>query len=69
MKDRAPLKRQKKKKNDHYLMLIKLANSAIEDLQDFKPNLMLLNEIIYVTATVINPVIITHEQNSFKQSK
>ena len=42
------------------LMLIKVANYAIEDLlQDFKLNFRLLNEIIYVTATVISLVTIT----------
>ena len=44
-------------------MLIKLTNYIAEDLlQDFKPNLKLLNEIIYATATVINPVIITQRK-------
>ena len=37
-----------------------MANYAIEDLlQDFKLNFRLLNEIIYVTATVISLVTIT----------
>ena len=40
-----------------------------EVLQDFKTNLTLLDEIIYAIATVINPVTITHKQNSFKQLK
>ena len=51
-------------------MLIKVENYAIEDLlHDFKLNLTLLNEIIYLTASMIRPVTITHKQNSFKQPK
>ena len=69
MKDRASLKR--KYQNGKYnLMQIKVANYAREDLQqDFKPKLILLNEIRYMTTTVISPVTITHKQNSFKQTK
>ena len=32
-------------------------------------NLKLLNGIIHETTSVIDPMTITHEQNSFKQSK
>ena len=50
-------------------MYVKVANYAIKYLlQDFKPNLLLLNEI-YTIATVISPVTIAHKQNSFKQLK
>ena len=56
------------KKN--YLNYIKAISYAIEDpLQDLKQNLTLLNEIIYVTATVTTQVTITHEQNCFMQQK
>ena len=38
-------------------MSIKLTSCAIDDLQqNFKPDLSLLNEIIYSAAIVINPV-------------
>ena len=40
-----------------------------EDLQDFKGNLTHFTEIISSAATVESSVIITHEQNSFKQLK
>ena len=42
-------------------MKLKMANYARDLLQDFKPNLILLNEIIYVNATVISLVTITNE--------
>ena len=51
-------------------MQIKLANYAIEEiLLYFKPNLTFLNEIIYTTATLINPVAITYKQNNFSKWK
>ena len=47
-----------------------LAKYAFENLlQIFKPNLKLFNEIIYAIATAISPVIMTHEENNFKQPK
>ena len=43
-----------------------VANNAIEDLlKDFKPNVTLLNEMIYEDTTVISPVTIINEQNIF----
>ena len=51
-------------------MHMKLANYTIKDLlQDFKPNLTLLNKIIYATATIINARAITHKKNSSKKAK
>ena len=51
-------------------MRMKVVNYVTEDiLQDFKPNLTLLNEIIYANVTVISTVTIKHKQNSFKQPK
>ena len=62
MKDIAPLRIWTMIKNNQ--IHIKLLNYTIEDLQDFKLNL--LKEMIYVTTTVISPVTITNKQNSFK---
>ena len=47
-------------------MQIKLTNYVIENLQDFKLNLTLLNEIVYATATVLSPVAVTYKQNLFQ---
>ena len=66
-KDSAPLKKIKKLTSN--LMQIKVANYAIDLLQDVKPNITLLNEILYTTATVISPVTITHKQSNFKPPK
>ena len=44
---------------------VKLVIYTMEDVQDFEPNFMLLNEIC-VTATVITPVAITHKQPKCK---
>ena len=46
-KDRSPLKKAKTDKNN--IMQMKMANYAIDFLQNFEPNLTLLNEIIYTT--------------------
>ena len=50
-------------------MQIKLANYTVEDLQEFKQNLMLLNEMIHATATVINPVDIIFKQTENQGNK
>ena len=43
------------------LMQINLANYAIENQKDFKPNLTFLNKIIHVSATVISSITIIHK--------
>ena len=54
--------------NKNNLLQIKLDIYAIEGLkQDLITNMALLNEIMYSTTTVINPIAIAHKQ-SFSDS-
>ena len=48
----------------------KLVNHAIEDLQqDFKPNLTLLNNIVYAIASIINPLAKKETTYCFKKTR
>ena len=50
-------------------MQVRLANDAIEYLQDFKLNISFLNEMVYASAIVITLAVITHKTNCFKKPK
>ena len=52
------------------MILVKEANCDIGDfLKDFRPILLLLDEIIYVSDTIISSVTIKHKQNSLKKNQ
>ena len=57
MKNRAPQQK-----------MTKIAKKYYHLLKNFKLNLMLLNEIIYTTATVISPVTIAHNKIALSNS-